>query len=250
MSPPADVLVFGPHPDDVELFCGGAILRAVDQGQRVVVADLTAGERASRGTPELRAQEASRAAEVLGLAERENLELPDLALNASDETQLAVVTECIRRHRPRLVWSPPPKARHPDHFAAHHLVRDAVFRAGVGGWKSASPRHRVEFWCAYLMRVELRPSFLLNTSGTAERKRRAIECYASQLSTGSGPQTLLARSGSLAAIEARDRYFGACLAVETAEPMWCEGLLGFDQAAPSFSGPIRGPGFFMTGGGA
>jgi len=243
----ADILVLGPHPDDVELFCGGAILAAVDRGHRVRVVDLTAGERASRGTPELRAEEAAAAAEVLGLDGRENLGLPDLGLNPADADQQRAVTEAVRRHRPRLVWAPPPRARHPDHVAAHHLVRDAVFRAGVGGWESAHPRHRVEAWFCYLMRVELTPSFLLDTSGTAERKRRAIACYASQVQPRAGPPTLLARPGSLDAIEARDRHLGACIGVETAEPMWCEGLIGLDDPGAFFAGPLRAPGFFMPG---
>ena len=144
----------------------------------------------------------------------------------------------------------PPRARHPDHTAAHHLVRDAILRAGVGGWHSNHERHRVEAWFSYVMRVEVAPSFLVNTSGTAQRKRQAIECYGSQVQSRRGPPTLLAQTGSLDAIEARDRHFGACLGVETAEPMWCEGLIGLDDPAPSFAGPLRAPGFFMPGGSA
>ncbi|MGF1510033.1 MAG: bacillithiol biosynthesis deacetylase BshB1 [Myxococcota bacterium] len=240
-----DLLVFGPHPDDIEFFCGGTILRAVEEGLQVVLADLTRGERASRGTPEIRAREAAAAAAVLGVTRRENLELPDLGLRADDPEQVGVTVDIIRRLRPAMVLAPPPRARHPDHQAASELVRRACFVAGVRGHATEHAPHRVAWLGNYVMRHRVQASFLVDTSGTRTQKRKAIEAYASQF----GPfmekddRTLIGAEGSIEAIEARDRYHGACIGVETAEPLVLPGPLGL----PGLSAlrALRAPRFFF-----
>ena len=72
-----DVVVFGAHPDDIELSAGGTVAKMVSQGLKVVIVDLTRGELGTRGTPEIRHQEATSAAEILGVEERVNLKLKD-----------------------------------------------------------------------------------------------------------------------------------------------------------------------------
>ncbi|MEM7677304.1 MAG: PIG-L family deacetylase [Myxococcota bacterium] len=132
MSSTLHALAVGPHPDDVELFCGGTIVRLVQQGHRVGILDLTAGELASNGTVPIRRAEAQAAAEVMGVALRDNLALPDGGLQpGTDDEQVRAAADAVRRLRPELMFVPWIQARHPDHSAAGHLMRKAAFVAGL-----------------------------------------------------------------------------------------------------------------------
>ncbi len=126
-----DALFFGAHPDDVELSCAGLAARLAEGGRGVGIVDLTRGEAASRGTVAERALEATAAARELGVASRENLELPDLGIDRSDRAQLAAVVGCLRRHRPVLVVAPHADDEHPDHVEAASLIARACYIAGL-----------------------------------------------------------------------------------------------------------------------
>lgn len=226
-----DVLAFGPHPDDVELFCGGTLRALVLRGHSVGVVDLTRGEKASRGTPETRAREAEAAAAVLGLAFRENLELPDTELTAEPTSpQLARVIEVIRRRRPEIVLAPWVEERHPDHVAASQLVTKAVFFAGVRNVEStpAAERFAPRQLLYYQGRYHLTPSFVVDTSAVAVDKQRAIACYGSQLAstTPGAPPTLIGSPRALEAIEARDRWFGSMIGATHGEPLRAAQVMG------------------------
>lgn len=234
-----DVLAFGPHPDDVELFAGGTMIRLADLGYSTGIVDLTRGERASRGSPEERAREAEAASVVLGLGFRENLELPDAFLDpragygedaAGQRTSaLARVVEVIRRVRPELVLVPWSRERHPDHVAASALVTRAVFFAGVRKVETEEPSERFvpRQVLYYQLRVRFRPSFIVDTSLAADRKRQAIACYASQLHGRAGEDaTLLGAAGAVDAIEARDRYYGSMIGVTHGEALRSPGTPG------------------------
>src|SRR2546423_1746323 len=125
----ADVLAIAAHPDDMELICGGTLIRTQMLGRATAILDLAAGEMASRGTPELRAKEATKAARVMGVAVRENLGLPDGGIQNTPEnrTKVAVV---IRRLQPRIVITHSLHGRHPDHPIVAQLAPDAGFIAG------------------------------------------------------------------------------------------------------------------------
>ena len=127
-----DVLAFGPHPDDVEIFCGGVLITLADLGYRTGILDLTRGELASQGTVDERAREAEEAAKVMGLAIRENLGLPDGFIDqGANSPHLPLAVEAIRRHRPELLLVPWIEERHPDHVAASGLMTRALFFAGL-----------------------------------------------------------------------------------------------------------------------
>jgi N-acetylglucosamine malate deacetylase 1 len=245
MTPePCALLAIGPHPDDVELFCGGTVALAVAQGHRVALLDLTYGELASRGTPEERSAEAAAAAGLLGVAERLCLGLPDGGLGdpdrpSADEGALAALVDALRGLRPAVVLAPWREDRHPDHAAAHALVRRAVFFAGLHRYREATglERHRVDRVCYYPMRVEARPSFLVDISAVAATKRRAIEAHASQVGQRPGsPATLLGAPDALAALDARDRYWGAQLGVERAEAFVTGAVVPVDDVVAHFRG--------------
>src|SRR5437764_12631920 len=125
-----DVLAIAAHPDDIELICGGTLIRANQLGRTTGILDLAAGEMASRGTPELRAKEAANAAKVMGVSVRENLALPDGGIQNTPDTR-AKVAMIIRRLQPRIVITHSLHGRHPDHPIVAQLVRDACFVAGL-----------------------------------------------------------------------------------------------------------------------
>jgi N-acetylglucosamine malate deacetylase 1 len=228
-----DVLAIGPHPDDVELFCGGIVIRLGELGHTVGIADLTRGERASLGTPELRAREADAAAAVLGAAFRDNVGLPDTEL-AATPPQLAAVVALLRARRPELVLAPWPDDRHPDHVAAGELVTRAVFFAGVRKFApDAGERFVPRQLLYYALRARMAPSFVVDTSQAAAKKARAIACYASQVQRRPGDDpTLISAPGAVAAIEARDRYYGTMIGTSHGEPLRT-------AATPGLVDPVR-----------
>jgi N-acetylglucosamine malate deacetylase 1 len=180
-DPTVDLLAIAAHRDDVELTCGGTLLRAAALGRRTGVVDLTQGEMGTRGSAELRTAEAARAAEVLGLSARENLALPDAGIVNTPETR-AALARVIRRLRPQVVIAPSPWARHPDHRVAAELVRDACFVAGLAKVAPDVPRHRPRkvVHCITYREDAIRPTFVVDVSDVFERKMEAIRCYGSQ----------------------------------------------------------------------
>jgi bacillithiol biosynthesis deacetylase BshB1 len=221
-----DVLAFGPHPDDVELFCGGIVIRLGELGHTTGVADLTRGEKASHGSLEERARETAAASVELGLAFRDNLELPDteLAQLATMHDPIAAVVGELRRRRPELVLAPWIEDRHPDHGSAGALVTRAVYFAGVRKYAPETGERFVPRQLLYYaMRHRMTPSFIVDTSAAAAKKARAIACYASQiLRRGSGTDadpTLISSPRATEAIEARDRYYGSMIGTSHGEPL-------------------------------
>ena len=177
----ADVLAIAAHRDDVELTCGGTLITAASQGHSTAVIDLTEGETGTRGSVELRAQEASRAAEVMGVTARINLGFPDAGIVNTPETR-AELAKAIRRFTPRVVIAPAPEGRHPDHRAAAQLVRDACFIAGLAKVEPSVPTHRPHkvIHCVSFREHFGKPTFVVDISDAFERKLDAIRCYASQ----------------------------------------------------------------------
>lgn len=176
-----DILAIAAHRDDVELTCGGTLIKAAAQGYRTAVVDLTQGEMGTRGTAALRAEEASRAAQLLGLTARENLGMPDAGIEntPASREQLALV---IRRFTPAVVIAPARAGRHPDHAITAQLVRDACFVAGLAKIAPfiAVHRPRKVLHCLSYREDFLKPTFVVDISAEFERKLEAVRCYASQ----------------------------------------------------------------------
>ena len=125
-----DILVFGVHPDDIELGCAGTIIAAIAQGKKVAVVDLTQGELGTRGTIETRALEAAQAARIMGLHARENLKMRD-GFFMNDEAHQLKIIQVIRKYQPTIILSNAPDDRHPDHGRSCKLVSDAAFLCGL-----------------------------------------------------------------------------------------------------------------------
>jgi bacillithiol biosynthesis deacetylase BshB1 len=176
-----DVLAIAAHRDDVELTCGGTLVKAARQGYRTAILDLTQGEMGSRGSAALRAAEASRAAEVLGVQARENMGLPDAGI-VNDVATRELVARAIRRFKPTIVIAPAREGRHPDHPLTAQLVRDAAFVAGLAKVAQDTPVHRPrKVLHAVTYRQDFtRPSFVIDISDEFDTKLAAIKCYGSQ----------------------------------------------------------------------
>jgi bacillithiol biosynthesis deacetylase BshB1 len=213
-----ELLVFGPHPDDIEIGLGGAIARHTAAGHRVGLCDLTEGELSSNGTVEERRLEAAAAARVLGVAWRENLAWPDGGI-AETPAMIRSAVDLIRRHRPRTLAIPYWEDRHPDHVAASRVLRVAAFKSGLGRYVTGAEPWRVDWVCHYFINDGALPSFVVDVSEHYQRKRDALDCYRSQFApAGAGAvPTRLTASTFRQLIESRDAQFGALAGVAFAE---------------------------------
>src|SRR5688572_31165936 len=164
------ILAIAAHRDDVELTCGGTLIKAAKQGHRTAILDLTQGETGTRGSARERAEEASRAAEVLGVTARENLGLPDAGIFNTAETRADLV-RAIRRFAPRVIIAPAPGGRHPDHRITAELERDACFLAGLAKLESGLAPHRphkILHSMAY-REDHIKPTFVVDISDEFEQ---------------------------------------------------------------------------------
>jgi bacillithiol biosynthesis deacetylase BshB1 len=174
-----DLLAIAPHPDDVELTCGGTMAKMADAGYRTGILDLTQGETGTRGTPETRLREAARAGKILGVKVRRNLGLPDAHLRVCEEYK-AAIAEVIRELEPRTVILPYWEGRHPDHYTSSLLGYEACFIAGLKNYALAGEAFRpfkIIYAAAY---ASVTPTFAVDISKYYDRRRRAILAYQSQ----------------------------------------------------------------------
>ena len=212
-----DLLVFGPHPDDIEIGLGGTVARHTAAGHQVGLCDLTLGELSSNGTPAERRAEAADAARLLGAAWRTNLEWEDGGITGA-AAQLESAVDLIRRVRPRSVAIPYWEDRHPDHVAASRALRQAVFKSGLRRFRPDLDACRPEWLCFYFINDGATPSFVVDVSEHYERKRAALACYKSQFGTDAGGvATRLTHPTFAQLIESRDAQFGALAGVPFAE---------------------------------
>ena len=225
MSQQVDLLAIAAHRDDVELTCGGTIVKAVKAGHRVGILDLTQGESGTRGDAATRGAEAEHAAKVLGVDVRLNAGLPDAHLQ-NDEPSRARVVELIRATRPRVVILPFPIGRHPDHRIASELGRDACYLAGLakygspGGGKPHRP-FKVLYSLAY-REDPVKPSFVVDISPVFETKMAAIRCYASQFDGAKAAGEIHPTGQDLyELIRVQSAHYGSLIRTAYGEPFFC-----------------------------
>ena len=244
-----DVLVFGPHPDDIEICTGGLVLVLQQRGYSVGGVDLSAGEAGTRGSPERRRQEAERGARALGLAFRECLGLPDGGIENTRETRDLLI-DCIRRHKPRMLVAPIGSDDHPDHSRTGQAVKEARFLAGTSKLGPPGEPWRPGRVLFYPSREFVMPSLVVDISDVFERKMEAVRVHASQLHDpkSTEPRTSISSPDFLPAIEAANRYFGSLVGARYGEPYVVEGPLAVDDPVPLVRG--RGDGQIGRKGGA
>ena len=213
---PLDYLVIAPHPDDAELGVGGTIPLLQSQGARVGVLDLTDGEPTPFGSPEIRRRETDAATAVLGLDWRGNLGLPNRALVADLEARRHLAG-ALREVRPRVLLAPYWEDAHPDHVAASALVDAARFWAKLSKTDLPGQPHypeRIIYYFSVHLRIQPRPSFVLDVTPFHETKMRAVACYRSQFIEGrpTTPPTFLDE------LRDRARYWGWAVGSGYGEP--------------------------------
>lgn len=228
-----DILAVVAHPDDAELNIAGTLLRTADLGGSFAVCDLTRGERGTRGSAQLRAEETANANTALGLDEnmRWNLGIPDGDIRITQEN-LSKLVRTIRHFRPSILIFPWSEDRHPDHENTHQLVREAYFNAGLTAVETFGPDgtaqdpHRPERLHTFFHTWEAKPDFIVDISDQLERKLQAIAAYSSQFtvpnlrqagSVTNQPETFISGQDYMEAIIARMRHWGFMIGTKYGE---------------------------------
>ena len=231
-----DILVFGAHPDDAELGAGGTIAKEVSKGKKVGIVDLTRGELGTRGTAEIRDQEAANSAKILGLAVRQNMEFADGFFTNDKDHQMELI-KIIRKYRPETVLCNAIDDRHIDHAKGSKLVSDACFLSGLvkidtkmdgddvwqDPWRPKKVYH-------YIQWKNLEPDFVVDVSGFVEKKVEAIKAYTSQFydPNSDEPETPISSKNFIDSVIYRARDLGRIVGVEYAEGFTVERFVAVD----------------------
>ena len=219
-----DILAFGAHPDDVELGCGGSICKAISQGLKVGIVDLTNGELGTRGSPEIRKKESNKASEILGVSFRKNLGFKDGFFINDMKHQLKVV-EVLREHKPLIVFCNAVKDRHIDHPKGSRLIVDSCFLSGLLKIKTNYKNSKDQFpWTPkqiyhYIQWYDVEPELLIDITNFQEKKMKAIMAYNSQFYNpeSNEPNTPISSKNFIDSIMYRDQNFGRISGVVAAE---------------------------------
>jgi bacillithiol biosynthesis deacetylase BshB1 len=233
-----DILAFGVHPDDVELSCAGTLLVEQKNGKKAGIIDLTAGELGTRGNAALRKAESIEAAQILGVAIRQNLEMADGFLQNDEAHQRKVITS-IRTYRPEIVLCNAPEDRHPDHGKSSKLIADAAFLSGLMKIQtelngSSQQAWRPKYVFRYIQDRMLQPDFVIDISDVFEQKIEAIKAYKTQFhaeqpaenATIDEPQTYISTPDFLDSVVYRHKWFGKMIGVKYAEGFISEKMIG------------------------
>ncbi|MCC6279054.1 MAG: bacillithiol biosynthesis deacetylase BshB1 [Saprospiraceae bacterium] len=219
-----DILAVGIHPDDVELSASGTLLRHAALGKTFGLLDLSRGELGTRGTPEIRAEEAATSAKLLGAQVRETLDIPDGLFVDSPEHRLKII-RVLRKYQPDIVLCNALTDRHPDHGRAAKMVAEACFYAGLPRIETFDNEgNKQEKWRPkavyhYIQDEQLTPDFVVDISPWFARKMEAILSFRSQFydPNGTEPNTPISGKDFLAFMEAKGRVFGRSIQAEYAE---------------------------------
>jgi bacillithiol biosynthesis deacetylase BshB1 len=227
-----DILVLAAHPDDAELGCSGTIAAQVAKGNKVGIVDLTHGEMGTRGTPKLRLQEAANAAQILGLAARENMGFQDVFFKDDAEHQLKLV-QVIRKYQPEIILANAVTDRHPDHGKGASLATNACFMSGLtkietyqDGVKQAP--WRPKFVYHYIQNNYIQPDFIVDISEFWDTKVKSIAAFGSQFfdPKSQEPASFISSPEFLPFIESRAREFGHRIQVKYGEGFTVERFIG------------------------
>ncbi len=218
-----DVLVFGAHPDDIEMSCGGTIAKMVKEGKKVGIVDLTRGEMGTRGTPEIRDVEGQQAALILGAVVRENLAFRDCFFT-EDEAHIAEIARIIRKYQPDIVIANAIHDKHPDHGRGSKLVRNAAHMSGFMKLKTYQDGVLQERWRPkrvffYIQDMEIKPDFIVDVTEYFDVKMESIRAHKSQFFNPDSdePETYISTRDFWDSFEYRMRSTGHIVGVKYAE---------------------------------
>jgi bacillithiol biosynthesis deacetylase BshB1 len=229
-----DVLVFAAHPDDAELSMGGTIAKLTSQNFKVGLIDFTRGELGTRGSADLRQQEAFQAALSLKAAIRENLNIPDGNIERNRQNLIKVIMT-IRKYKPKIIFAPYFNDRHPDHIDASFIVKQAMFSTGLVKIKTfdkevAQQAFRPSRLFYYMQTYTFEPSFIIDISSCFETKMKAVNSYSSQFFNpkSTEPETFISKPGFIQYIESRAQFYGFQIGKQYGEPFFCEERIELD----------------------
>ncbi len=228
-----DILAFASHPDDIELGCAGTIIAHIAAGKTAGIIDLTNGELGTRGTAEIRLQEAEAAGKVMGISARENLGMADGYFQNDQEHQLQVIQK-LRKYRPEIVFANAIHDRHPDHGRGSELVTEACFKAGLKMIKTIDEEgQEQEAWRPkvvyhYIQDRLITPDIVVDVTPYWEQKMETIRAFKSQFHNpdDSSPDTYISSPEFLNFIESRAQELGHAIGVKYGEGFTAERLIG------------------------
>lgn len=221
-----DCLAFGPHPDDVELFCSGLLIKLQKQGFNTGVIDLTRGELSTNGDTEIRGEEAQKASKVMKLSVRENAEFEDGNIENNRQNRLKLI-KIIRMYKPDLVIQPHWEDRHPDHINASKIITDVCFYSGLKKIDTGQEPHRPKAVLYYMMHKSFLPSFIVDITDEISTKLEAIQCYESQIGRrkNNTQNTYINKPEFFDSIVNRAKFYGYEIKSEFGEPYFCKDVL-------------------------
>lgn len=230
-----DILCFSAHPDDVEIACGGTVIKSVHEGKKVAIVDLTQGELGSRGTKGTRKEEAANSSKILGLVDRVNLKLRDGFFTYNEESILKIV-EQIRYFQPEIVLANSVSDRHPDHGRASKLVSEACFYSGLIKIETelngeTQLPHRPNAVYHFIQDRYIQPDFVVDISAHIQQKMEALMCFKTQFydPNSTAPNTPISGKDFIDFLYARMREFGRPIHADYAEGFTVERLLGVNS---------------------
>lgn len=229
-----DVIVFAAHPDDAELSMGGTIVKMNQKGLKVGIIDLTRGEMGTRGNADIRQQESLKASEILGTNVRENLLIPDGDIQLTNgNVQKVIIT--IRKYRPKIIFAPYIKDRHPDHISASKLVKRAMFASGLpkiitSENEKDQKAYRPERVFYYMQAYTFEPSFIVDISDFFETKMKSVMAYNTQFHNPESdePETFISSPEFIEYVEARAKFYGFQIGRKFGEPFFSEQQIELD----------------------
>jgi bacillithiol biosynthesis deacetylase BshB1 len=212
-----DIMAFGAHPDDIEIGAGGFLAKMADYGYKIGMVDLTRGEMGSRGSSDIRSEEAEKAAHILGAVWRINLEMPDGNVMVNHD-QIMKIARLFRQHKPSIVIAPYWDDRHPDHVRCSQLVAEAHFKSGLKKLEPELKAYRPNVVLYYFLNRMENYSFIVDISKYYSKKQEAIGAHHSQFGEyGLKPLAVLGVKVPLQFIESRDRFQGAQIGIPYGE---------------------------------
>jgi bacillithiol biosynthesis deacetylase BshB1 len=237
-----DVLAIFSHPDDAELSVAGTLLKLKSLGYSTGVCDFTRGEMGTRGTPEIRAQEATDAARIMKLDARINLEQPDGHVWPTEVARVTLV-RVLRTYKPKVLLTTHEDDPHPDHANTSIIVRQSARLATMKRYdeESGLPAMPMPAIMHSLFSRRIVPSFVVDVSDFVDEKMRAIRAYTSQFYNESSkePSTRISAQGFLDEIELRMRYFGTLIGVAAGEPYYVREALNVEDPLALLTRPMN-----------